>query len=217
MVKRRLTLKRIDPWSVLKFGFIANIALLAIVLLGGAVVWFFIRRLGLIESVCEIAIDVGFLECGVSGGNLFRAALLLGALGVIVQTGVWVFLAFLHNLIADLVGGLQFTYADDRPVSAQATTGRSAQPAQAPRSTGSPAPAPASTREQAPIGSSDAGGSWATSSEPSGGQPSGGPSGQQSGRPADRPSSQPTERREEDIFARRNPTSDDSWPTRGTE
>lgn len=134
MARRRLTLKRIDPWSVLKFGFVVNLALLAIWLLGAGVIWFFIRQLQLIDKVCEIARDVGFVECGVNGGNLFRALLLLGLLGTVIQTGLMVFLAFLHNLIADLVGGLQFTFNDESAPSASggARTRRSSESAPPP-------------------------------------------------------------------------------------
>lgn len=119
MARRRMTLKRIDPWSVMKFGFIANLSLLGIVMLGATVIWFFIRRLELIEKVCDIAISVGFESCGVNGSNLFRTTLLLGALGAVVLTGIVVFLAFLHNLIAELVGGLSFTFVDDAAGSAR--------------------------------------------------------------------------------------------------
>ncbi len=118
MIRRRMTLKRVDPWSVLKFGFVANLSLLAILLLGSAVVWFFVQRLELIGKVCEIATEMGFVECGVNGGNLFKMLFLLGLLGVVIQTGLVVFLAFLYNLIADLVGGLTFTFVDDTPGAA---------------------------------------------------------------------------------------------------
>jgi hypothetical protein len=118
VVRRRLTLKRIDPWSVLKFGFVANLSLLAIGLLGAGVIWFFVQRLQLIAKVCEIATEMGFVACGVNGGNLFRALFLLGLLGVVIQTGLVVFLAFLYNLIADLVGGLSFSFVDDTPGAA---------------------------------------------------------------------------------------------------
>ena len=126
MVRRRMTLKRIDPWSVLKVGFVANLALLAIGLLGGAVMWFFVRRLELIEKVCGMALEVGFSSCSVDGGNLFRAVLLLGLLWVVVQTGLLVFWAFLANLISDLTGGLRFTFTDDTPTgTTRSASGRS--------------------------------------------------------------------------------------------
>jgi hypothetical protein len=118
VVRRRLTLKRIDPWSVLKFGFVANLSLLAIGMLGFAVIWFFIERLRLVDQVCEIALELGFQSCGIDGGNLLRALFLLGLLGVVIATGLMVFLAFLFNLIADLVGGLTFSFVDDTPGAA---------------------------------------------------------------------------------------------------
>lgn len=113
MARRRLTIKRIDPWSVLKFGFLANVVFLAIFLMLLGVVWFIIDRLQLIDQVCGIATDVGFTECGINASNLFRSMILLGLLWVVVQTAVLVFLAFLYNLIADLVGGLRMTVYDD--------------------------------------------------------------------------------------------------------
>lgn len=115
MVRRRLTVKRIDPWSVLKFGVILNVAFLAIGLLAAGVVWFVIDRLNLVDQVCGIATDVGFVRCGVDPGPLFQVLVMLGLLWVVVQTAIWVFLAFLHNLIADLTGGLVFTMVDDTP------------------------------------------------------------------------------------------------------
>lgn len=157
MVRRRLTLRRIDPWSVLKFGFVANLALLGVFLLGAAVVWFFVQRLGLIEAVCSAATEVGFRECGINGGNLFRALLLLGLLGVVVQTGLYVFLSFLHNLIADLVGGLSFGFVDETPGSAARgeVPARGRVTANGPTGPGGQAPARSQPRPGAQAGSSD--------------------------------------------------------------
>lgn len=115
MVRRRLTLKRIDPWSVLKFGFVANVVLLVMFLLVAMVVWFIIDRLAIVDQLCDIALDVGFTQCGVDFGNLFRALVLLGLLWVVVQTAVLVFFSFVHNLLADLTGGLAVTVNDTTP------------------------------------------------------------------------------------------------------
>jgi hypothetical protein len=180
VVRRRLTVRRLDPWSVLKFGAVANLALLAIGLLVAGVVWFVIDRLALVEQACSIALDVGFTECGINAGNLFRALILLGLLWVVVQTAVLVFLSFLHNLIADLTGGLTLTVIDDTPGAAargeaparRVTTsstppertdpGPAADPARRDRGTGRPPVEPLgrnddgrSTRPQQPVTSGD--------------------------------------------------------------
>jgi hypothetical protein len=115
VIRRKLTLKRIDPWSVLKFGFVINLALLGVVMLGLFIVWLVINQLDLIDKACD---SVGRLlldldDCGVNGGNLFRTLFLLGLLSVVAQTGIMVFGAFLYNLIADLTGGLGFTFLDE--------------------------------------------------------------------------------------------------------
>ena len=115
MPRRRLTIKRLDPWSVLKFGAFANVVLFAVFLLVAWVIWFIIDRLRLIDQACDIALDVGFTSCGINGGNLFQALLLLGGMWVIVQTAVFVFFAFLHNLIADLTGGLVIGVVEEGP------------------------------------------------------------------------------------------------------
>lgn len=113
MARTRTTIRRIDPWSILKFGFVANLVLLGIQLLAGAVLWYVIQRLELIQTVCELAGTVGFEECGVDGGALFDTFLVLGLLGVVIQTGILVFLTFLANLIFDLTGGIAITLDDE--------------------------------------------------------------------------------------------------------
>ncbi len=126
MARRRMTIKRLDPWSVLKFGAFASVVLYAVFLLVAGVVWFIIDRLQLVDQACDIALDVGFTSCGVNAGNLFQVLALLGAMWVIVQTAIFVFLSFLHNLIADLTGGLVIGVVDD--VGEAAPAARTAAP-----------------------------------------------------------------------------------------
>ena len=142
MVRRRLTIKRLDPWSVLKFGAVANVVLFLIFMLVAAVVWFIIDRLQIVDQICQIALDVGFADCGVDAGNLFQALALLGGMWVIVQTAVLVFFAFLHNLIADLTGGLVIGTIEDGPgAEPKGATTRPATVGNTPSGRGSASPA----------------------------------------------------------------------------
>lgn len=106
MARRRLIIKHVDPFTVLKFGAIANAAFFVILMVASIVVWLVIVRIGLIDRSCDIASDVGFADCGLKSSTYFLGATLLGILFAVVQTAMFVFFAFLHNLIADLTGGL---------------------------------------------------------------------------------------------------------------
>lgn len=121
MARRQFTVKRIDPWSVLKVGAIASLVITAIAVVALGVIWFMIDRLRLIDQVCGIATDIGFATCGLNAGNFFRATIMLGLLWAVVQTAVFVFLAFLYNLMADLTGGVVLGVVDESdPVPADA-------------------------------------------------------------------------------------------------
>lgn len=116
MARRRVTVRRIDPWSVLKFSFLVHLVGLLVLLLASVVAWYFVRRLELVETLCGLAESVSIQNCGVDADALFRALATLGALGVVVLTGIAVFSSFLANLIFDLTGGVELTLLDDTPV-----------------------------------------------------------------------------------------------------
>lgn len=125
MARRRVTVRRIDPWSVLKFSFLVHLVGLLVLLLASVVAWYFVRRLELVETVCELASQVSIQNCGVDADALFRAVATLGALGVVVLTGIAVFSSFLANLIFDLTGGVELTLLDDTPARQPGTRSRS--------------------------------------------------------------------------------------------
>jgi len=106
VARRRMVLRRIDPFSVLKFGAVANLAIAAIGFVALLIVLRAVLGSGIVEEICAIASDVGSLECGVDQGGLTRTLAILAVVWAVVQTALLVLLAFLHNLIADLTGGI---------------------------------------------------------------------------------------------------------------
>ncbi len=112
LIRRDIMIRRVDPWSVLKISVVFYTCMLIIAMLANAVLWAFIGRLGLVDQATEIA---GALNIAlvVNTGNILRAFVLVGVLGVIFWSAVNVFLAFLYNLVADLIGGIRVDLAED--------------------------------------------------------------------------------------------------------
>ncbi|CAN5920032.1 hypothetical protein BH23ACT10_BH23ACT10_05030 [soil metagenome] len=112
MIRRDIMVRRVDPWSVLKISVVFYTCMLIIAMLANAVFWAFIGRLGLIDQATEIAGALN-IALRVNTGNILRAFFLVGVLGVIFWSAVNVFLAFLYNLVADLIGGIRIDLAED--------------------------------------------------------------------------------------------------------
>lgn len=110
--RRRVVIRKVDPWSVLKLSLIFYLCVLLVVMLGLMVFWAVVNQLGIVDQVISFLDDLQ-LVVTIEGGAIARAIFLIGLLNVILWSGINVFLAFLYNLLADLVGGLRVTLADD--------------------------------------------------------------------------------------------------------
>ena len=110
--RRRATVRRVDPWSVLKLSLVFYVCALLIVMLGLAVFWAVVNRLGVITTIEDLASSLNIL-LQFNGANIARAMVLIGLLNVVLWSGINVFLAFLYNLVADLIGGLEVTLTED--------------------------------------------------------------------------------------------------------
>ena len=112
--RARLVLRRLDPWSVLKFSVIFYLCLMLISLLVFAVIWFVLVNMGVFESMTEFAGNFN-LEVAFPAGTVFRWYAFIGLLGVVVWSIVTVLLTLLFNLVNDVTGGIEVVLAEREP------------------------------------------------------------------------------------------------------
>jgi hypothetical protein len=119
--KARLRLVQVEPWSVMKTAFMLSIAIGIVTVVAVGIVWGVLGAAGLWDSVNTIVQD----SIGDSSGTPFEIQQYLGTsrvLGftmivavadVILITAIATLGAFLYNLAAGLLGGIEVVFAED--------------------------------------------------------------------------------------------------------
>src|SRR6266536_2769690 len=81
--RARLVLRRLDPWSVLKFSLLFYLCLMLVGLLVFAVIWFVLVNMGVFEEITKFAGNFN-LTVAFPAGKVFRWYIMLGLLAVVV-------------------------------------------------------------------------------------------------------------------------------------
>jgi hypothetical protein len=117
--RARLHLKRIDPWSVMKFSFAVSLVLFVVAIVATAVLYLALDAMGVFASVNKaLAEMVGATGSEAKGGFKITAkaviggSAILGAVNVVLFTALATLSAFIYNVCADLVGGIELTLAE---------------------------------------------------------------------------------------------------------
>lgn len=120
---RRVTrvVRHVDPWSVFKIAFVANILLYITLLIAGVLLWNVAYATGTIDNVERFFESFGWSSFEFDGGEIYHNAWVGGLFVVIGLTGLAVLMATMFNLITDLVGGMRFTVLEEEVVEARSS------------------------------------------------------------------------------------------------
>ena len=110
----KVAVRRVSPWSVLKFSLVFYLCLMLVVVIGLSILFLVVDALGIIDSVEEFMSSLWEANFEVNSGFLLRMLVLIGIISVALWSALTVFVVFLYNLIADLVGGIEVTLQERR-------------------------------------------------------------------------------------------------------
>lgn len=108
----RRTIRRIDPWSVLKFSLLFYLSVMLVFLFAGMILYLAASAAGVVGRIEDFIQGVGWPEFRLRAVQLFRVGVLIGIAQVVVWSVVNVFICFLYNLVADVIGGIQVTMSE---------------------------------------------------------------------------------------------------------
>lgn len=119
--KARLRLVHVDPWSVMKTAFLLAVAVGVVTVVAVAIVWGVLAVAGVWDSINKTVVDVVGSDSGsgfdirdyLGGPRVLGFTMLVAVLDVVLITAIATLGAFLYNLAASLLGGLEVTFVED--------------------------------------------------------------------------------------------------------
>jgi hypothetical protein len=120
--RARLRLTRIDPWSVMKTSFLLAIAFGVVTVVSVFIIWSVLAAAGVWDSVNQAVQDVvggedassWDVEKYVGMSRVMGFTMLVAVVDVILITAIATLGAFLYNMSAALLGGVELTLAEDQ-------------------------------------------------------------------------------------------------------
>lgn len=115
----RLTLSRVDPWSVMKLSFLLSVAAGIMLIVAAWVFWYAVNSMGVFTQIDEMVRDIVGSESTldilqyVERDKVLSLATLIAVVDVVLLTALGTIGAFLYNVTAALVGGLHVTLTDE--------------------------------------------------------------------------------------------------------
>nr|WP_203645135.1 DUF3566 domain-containing protein [Streptomyces sp. SID14478] len=119
--KARLRVAKADPWSVMKVSFLLSIALGICTIIAAAVLWMVMDAMGVFSTVGGTISEAtgsnesnGFdLQSFLSLPRVLMFTTVIAVIDVVLATALATLGAFIYNLSAGFVGGIELTLAED--------------------------------------------------------------------------------------------------------
>lgn len=108
----RVVIRKVGPWSVFKFSLVFYLCVMAVILLAMAILYAILGSVGVLEHVTELGKNLGIEGFKIHGGWIFARLTVMGLAMVVIWSLINVFIVFLYNLIADVVGGIEITLSE---------------------------------------------------------------------------------------------------------
>jgi hypothetical protein len=116
--RSKLVIRRVDPWSVLKISFLFSICMLIVWVVAVGTLFDLLRSMNVFDNINQVlaSATAGDGSKGISinpkSHDVTMWAAILGAVNALLFTALATLGAFLYNLIAFLVGGVECTLAE---------------------------------------------------------------------------------------------------------
>jgi hypothetical protein len=119
--RARLRMTRIDPWSVMKTAFLLSIALGIVIVISVFMVWSVLDAADVWSSINQTVRDITGetatpfdIEDYLGTRRVVGFAMIVAAVDVVLLTAIATLGAFLYNMSASLLGGVEVTLAEDK-------------------------------------------------------------------------------------------------------
>ncbi|HVU71444.1 MAG TPA: DUF3566 domain-containing protein [Mycobacteriales bacterium] len=119
--RARLVIRTVDPWSVLKLSLVYSVCLLVVGVVAVAIIYGVLSALGVFDSLSKFldtVTDAGPGTSSSSSSHSFSGTVVIGgsaivlAVNALLLTALATLGAFLYNLCASFVGGIEVTLTE---------------------------------------------------------------------------------------------------------
>jgi hypothetical protein len=111
----RVMIRKVGPWSVLKLSVLFYLCIMTVIMGSLIILYGVLDAIGALDSVTRLIRDLFADQTfEIHGDWLFSRGVMIGLAMVVLWSLINLFVAFLYNLISDIVGGIEVTLSERR-------------------------------------------------------------------------------------------------------